>query len=472
MNNFKYIISLGDIDILIYIIKNFIVYIGTYLLFLHILNIRPLLGKKIIVISPLIIILSIIGGFFSYNIDNFSSFLLVFFFLCLINSIFTKTTFGYTVLVTIISLGINYIIAFVSTIISFIPSAIIFPLNDYVSLTLIVFSYIIFLYFIFHIKKINKGFSFLNRGVNNDYFEILILNISISLIFTYLLLNNHNSYFILILVECFIISSIIMFLSIKKSIILYYKHNLLVKDLNETKSELEKKNEEILKLEQENIELNKKNHSIAHKQKALEYKINEIIGNSEFSSELSIANKAKEISDELISSPIEITLPKTGIENIDDMLSFMQSECTKNNIIFELQLNGNIHHMVNRYISKEKLEILLADHIKNAIIAINSSDNINKSILVKLGIFDGIYSVYFYDSGIEFKKETLEPLGKTPITTHKDTGGTGFGFMNTFDTLKEAKASIEINHIGAPSKDNYTKCIIIRFDNKNEVKLK
>ena len=264
------------------------------------------------------------------------------------------------------------------------------------------------------------------------------------------------------------IFSIILIVTIQKLLTLYYKHNLLVKELTDTKAELDKKNEEILNLEKENIELSKKNHSIAHKQKALEYKINEMLGNTAFSSEISIAQKVKEISNEFESSPLEISLPKTEIENIDNMLSFMKSECIKNNIVFELQINGNIYHMINNYVSKEKLEILLADHIKNAIIAINSSDNINRSILVKLGIFDGIYSIYFYDSGIEFEIETLNKLGKAPVTTHKDTGGSGFGFMNTFDTLKEFNASLEIQKLGAPSKDNYTKCIIIKFDNKHE----
>ena len=60
---------------------------------------------------------------------------------------------------------------------------------------------------------------------------------------------------------------------------------------------------------------------------------------------------------------------------------------------------------------------------------------------------------------------------KKPSTTHADEGGTGMGFMNTFDTLKKYKASMEIREIGKPSKDNYTKIIIIKFDQKNEFKI-
>ena len=153
------------------------------------------------------------------------------------------------------------------------------------------------------------------------------------------------------------------------------------------------------------------------------------------------------------------------------MLNFMQSECIKNKIEFELQISGNIHYMVNNLISKEDLEILLADHIKDAIIAINHTDNINKSILVKIGEIGGIYSLYIYDSGIEFEKKTLSKLGKEPITTHANEGGTGMGFMNTFDTLQKYQASFIINELNEPNKDNYTKVLIFKFDKKNESKI-
>ena len=44
--------------------------------------------------------------------------------------------------------------------------------------------------------------------------------------------------------------------------------------------------------------------------------------------------------------------------------------------------------------------------------------------------------------------------------------------MNTFDTLRKCKASLNIEEYNKPNKDNYTKAIIIKFDNKNEFKIK
>ena len=80
--------------------------------------------------------------------------------------------------------------------------------------------------------------------------------------------------------------------------------------------------------------------------------------------------------------------------------------------------------------------------------------------------------IFERDSGIEFEIDTLVNLGTKPITTHKDEDGTGMGFLNTFDTLNKHKASMVIEEIGKPSKDNYTKVIMIKFDNKNEFKIK
>ena len=186
-----------------------------------------------------------------------------------------------------------------------------------------------------------------------------------------------------------------MFITIRKSLQLYYQQKLQQKELEETKEELEKAKQEIDELEKENLNFSKKSHSIAHKQKALEYKLDQLLLNNEIAEELDIKDRIKEISKQIQNEDTTIELVKTNIEEIDDMLKYMQSECEKNKINLELQINGNIHHMVNKFIAKENLEILLADHIKNAIIAINYSENINRSILVKLGLISLKHSLIF-----------------------------------------------------------------------------
>ena len=247
-----------------------------------------------------------------------------------------------------------------------------------------------------------------------------------------------------------------MLITIQKSLQLYYKQQMLIKDLKETKEELEKKNKEIQELENENIEISKKRHTIVHKQKSLERKLEEIIMKSEISTEEAVK--------------VKVRLEKLNSE-IYNKKEVMQIECIKNKIDFTLKITGNIYYMINNLINKEDLETLLADHIKDAIIAINHTENINKSILVRLGDIDGNYGLYIYDSGVEFPKEVLENLGKKPCTTYKNEGGTGMGFMNTFDTLRKCNASLIIEELNEPKEDNYTKIVEIKFDKKNEFKV-
>ena len=373
------------------------------------------------------------------------------------------------IIITLVSISINYIIFYISSTIMYLVCFLLKIKDERITFTFIIITHFLILNKIIKIKRIKNGFSFLYINLDNDYFKIAFFNISSIILFMVLLIINYSKGITENNGIAFIIFSIIMFLTIKKSIETYYKQKLLIQDLNETKKELENKKREIEELETENLRFSKKSHSLAHKQKSLEFKINKLLMNSENAKELGLQDDLKKISEQLNENSKLPQLDKTGITEVDDMLNVMQEECRLNNIDFILQLNGNIYQMTNNYISKEELGILLADHIKDAIIAINHSDNINKSIMVRLGKIEECFAVYIYDSGIEFPKNVLEKLGKIPITTYPDEGGTGMGFMNTFDLIKKCNASLIIESIGKPSKDNYTKVIKIKFDNKNQI---
>ncbi len=401
------------------------------------------------------------------------SMIILIFTISVIFAISTKNKIGYSLCIISISLSISYILYIIITPICYFIIAILRNNdmdNDYLCFSILMIMYTIAVYLFLKVKRFKNGFAFLQKRLKNDYFDVLILNISIIILFLIVILANYQGKITNRMGTALIFFIIIMFIIIQKSLQLYYKQKMLIKDLNETKEELENKKKEVEELEKENLNFSKISHSIAHKQKSLEYKINTLMLNNEAGAEIDLKDRLEDITKELKQETV-IELAKTEIPEIDDMLSYMQSECVKNKIDFQLQLNGNIHHMVNNYIDKDKLEILLADLIKNAIIAINYSENTNKSILVRLGIIEGIYSLYVYDSGIEFEQETLANLGVKPSTTHKDSGGTGMGMMNTFDTLKQCKASMTIHEYGKPSKDNFTKLIQITFDEKNEFKI-
>ena len=383
----------------------------------------------------------------------------------------TKSSFAYALLVTMISMSINYIIFIIAMFVSFAIKIIFGVEAIYVGLILILVVYAELVHLLFLNKRLKKGIIFLQKNIKNEYIDILTLNISVIILFCITILSNYDKLISRRSGVSLIIFSIIMFITIQKSLQLYYKQKLQEREVEEIKEELKNKDKEIEELEKENLKLNKKNHSIAHKQKSLEYELEQMILNNQIVNGNQVKDKIENLSKEMQNETVSIELTKTNIDEIDSMIKYMQSECIKNKIEFELQINGNIHHMVNTYIGKEDLEILIADLIKNAIIAIKHSENINKSILVRLGLIDGFYSLYVYDSGIEFEIETLKNFGIKPSTTHADDGGTGMGLMNTFDTLKKYKASLIIHEYGKPVEDNFTKVIKIIFDNRNEYKI-
>lgn len=454
-------------DIIIYIIKILFIIFFSIISIFKIRNIKQKLSIPLIIC---ICIISIICGLIKSVSNSLNSIMILILLVSIVITKKEKNSMGYAIIITTISLSINYILFFISACVSYIPKKLVNIENNYINLIFIIIIYSLLIHAFFKMGRFKHGIESLQRKFKNEYFDVFILNISITILFITIIMSNYKIKLTGNLIFGLIVSAIIMLITIQKSLELYYKQKLLIQDLEETKKELEDKKLEIEKLEKENLNFSKVSHSIAHKQKSLEHKLNELMLKNETASEIDIRDRINAISKEMQPRQAK-ELSKTDIIEIDDMLKYMQAECINDKIEFELQISGNIYQMINNHIRKEDLEILLADHIKNAIIAINHSDNSNKSILVRLGIIDGCYSLYIYDSGIEFEIDTLEKLGKVPSTTHKESGGTGMGFMNTFDTLKKYNASMIINEYGKPSKDNYTKVLMIKFDKKNEFKI-
>lgn len=461
----------NNVEINISIIKTVFIILCTYYTNFRITNTKLELSFKLLYKYIYIVVIAIICGLIKYGLNYFISLICS---ILIVSIIFSENNNMLNALwTTIISLAINYVISFCTIIISFIVNVIIQINDNYVNLGIIIVSHIALLYNVLKMKRLKYGLSFLKGSKENDYIDILVLNVSVTILVSTIIIVNSSIILARDLAPGLIISVIIMIITIQKTLQLYYKQKLLVQELNETKQELIETKKELKQLEEENLNFSKKSHTLAHRQKSLEHKILELTTKSEISTEEAgeVESKLEEIKKDLYKETAVVELTKTEIVEIDDMLKYMQAECIKNKIGFELQIAGNIHYMTNNLISKEDLEILLADHIKDAIIAINHTDNINRGILVRLGEIDGIYSLYIYDSGVEFEIETLKNLGKEPSTTHADEGGTGMGFMNTFDTLRKYQASLTIKEINNPTKDNYTKVLIFKFDKKGEFQI-
>ena len=335
----------------------------------------------------------------------------------------------------------------------------------------------ILLKYIMNLNRIKNGLSFLQDPIENEYFSLLIMEISAIIIFTYCVFTNSNHEISWNILGMLGVLSIVMVIIIQRTITLYYKQKLLAQNIEEYKAEIASKDAEIKSLSEEKYKISKLNHEFYNRQKALIHKVEEIMNmNTETAEELDLSKQINDLTKEYTDKAKEIKtldkLPITGITEIDDMFKYMQSECKSKNIQFNLQINGNIYYMINNKIAQNKLVTMIGDHLRDAIIAIEFSKNSFKSILAILGENNGLYEFCVFDTGIEFKIDTLLKLGLEPATTHKDSGGTGIGFMTTFETMSETKASLIINEMHEMNNTDYTKSITIRFDGKNAYRIK
>lgn len=459
------------------LIKQFTINILVYLVTFKILNIKITSCRQWVKITSAsvltTIIYAILKKYMAIPFLIIVSFILQNIFL----SFFIKENISIFI-TNLVANAITYIIYTLATIIEILPLTILNINNNFCNFILITLISIILFYIFSKIKRIKNGIKFLRDTKSQEYVEVIAINISIAVIFVYTLFGNYYGNLTRHILISFIILGIIMFVMIQKTLVLYYKQKLLEKTMADYENEIKQKDEEIKALSDEKFKISKINHEFYNRQKALEMTVNEFINNTnmEVGRELAITNKinslSKEYSNKMKSIKQVEKLSLTGIEEIDEMFKYMQSECIKNNIDFKLRIEGNVYPLINNIIEKDRLVTLIGDHLKDAIIAINFSRNKFKSIIAILGIKNNCYEFCICDTGIEFQIETLLKLGLEPVTTHKETGGTGIGFISTFETLKKCNASLIIDEKHEESNNDYTKSVTIKFDGKSQYIIK
>ena len=463
-------------DIFIMIIKNFFINIFTYLTFFKVYK-----NTKVEHIEVKIIIASVMSTILYVTLDQKVAHIFIVFLIYILQIFCLKILTKNENLLTanLVANAIVYIMFTLSGVIEMFIKYFFNIQNHIIDIALIIIIESIAFILFFKIKRFSKGFTFIRDKVNNSYLDIIMVNICVVVIFAYCLFGESDKDTVKQMLIPFCMLSIIMFIMIQKTLTLYYKQKLLARTIDDYKVEIEQKDKKIEELSEEKFKISKLNHEFYNRQKALEQKVNEFIKNKnlnmETAEELSPIKQIQNLSDEYSEKLENIKhlekLSLTEIEEIDDMFKYMQAECKKNNIDFKLQVNGNIHHLINKLIPQDRLVTLIGDHIRDAIIAVNSSNNKFRSIVTFIGIKDNYYEFSVYDTGIEFEIETLVNLGTKPITTHKDTGGTGIGFITTFETLKETKASLIIEEKHKEMDNDYTKAVNIKFDGKGEYRI-
>ncbi|MBR6613761.1 MAG: hypothetical protein IKK84_03240 [Clostridia bacterium] len=458
-----------DIDIITLFIKMLITNNCIYYACNKIVNMKCSF-KLIARFSIINLILTVTYVYFKPIINNILLLLSIYFiFAILINKI-TNKSFLQSLLVMIIAYSISYIALIFGIILGYIPYKIILGNNIVLGtlLTSLVQSALVFSFF--KIKRYKNGFAFLKKRTDNEITDAIVLYISITVVLVAALMSTMYDGMATIvnnLLAVLILLGITMYIMIQRTITMQYKHSLLLKTLEEYKEEIDSKDKEIEKLSQEKFNTSKIRHEFYNRQKALELMVKQNMNGNVDKNEVSenILNIVNELTNEY-SKECEIikglnVLPKTNIVEIDNMFKYMQTECAKNNIDFKLNIQDSLEPLINNYIPKSRLETLLGDHIRDAINAVNKSEKTNKEIMVVLGLKDGVYEICILDNGVEFTIDTLLKLGKEQVTT----GGTGIGFLTTFETLKETKASLVISEL---QDLEYTKSVAFVFNNRCE----
>jgi nitrogen fixation/metabolism regulation signal transduction histidine kinase len=164
----------------------------------------------------------------------------------------------------------------------------------------------------------------------------------------------------------------------------------------------------------------------------------------------------------------DAVLPSTNVKTIDGLFGLFADRFAASDIRFKLTVTGSIVYMTENTIAPGKLETLIGDLLQNALIAVNASDASIRSIMAVIGETGDCYEFTVYDGGVPFEVDTLVRLGTERVTTHAEEGGSGVGFMKTFEIMRECNASLIITEIKSGV---FSKAITIRFDGENQYKI-
>ena len=285
---------------------------------------------------------------------------------------------------------------------------------------------IILTFLFFKIKRFKDGFGFI-KDTKFSKGLILMEVILIITMLVYIMFSIGKD----IIIRRYVFDGIVIGMCIiifltKKFITKHYKLKMKDRTVELLNEQISNQNQTILELKEELSKVHEINHKYNHRISAMEKAVSKLKLNEEFAKENGeiielVENLSKEYKEELESLEIKEHISITGLAGIDNILEYMCQEAKNNNIEFNVETNCGLKDIIN-IVPEGKLETLLADHINDAIIAINSSNNSNKKILTIFDKVNNIYQIKIYDTGIEFNIDTLLNLGKEKITTHKDTG--------------------------------------------------
>ncbi len=315
------------------------------------------------------------------------------------------------------------------------------------------------------IKRLRNGIQFFEKS------EFLGIGLVISgLIVLFSLIGyemNMSEIIVFIVAICIMIVGFGLYLWIKKGITKHYREKQQLKFDIQYREMLEQKEDEIEQLNRSNEYLSKIVHRDNHLMSSLSTAIDTYKKtNSDDDKERLLDEMQTLINErgELIQTELKESklFPSTGNNLIDSTINEFYIKAAAHGIDFDISVSATVDEVIGKYISQTDLHTLICDHIKDAIIAVDAKNENNGKILVELSMENDNYTITIFDSGVDFEIDTLAKLGKERVTTHADNGGSGIGFMTTFETLRKSYASLIITEFA--NKTPFSKSVSIRFD--------
>lgn len=330
------------------------------------------------------------------------------------------------------------------------------------------FTSVLCVYFL-SIKRFRRGLQFFHNQ-NKLGLGLLISSFVMLLKILDLKDNRENDYFFVLAVFGIAVAGVGLYIWIQRSITARYREYLQSQSEEHYKEQLEERDKEIEKQRQSNEFLAK----IVHRDNHLMNSWNTAIDayqNADDNAEKSdlfheIQTMIKERG-ELIDREQRETklLPSTGSLLIDSTINDLFIKAAAHGIDFDMAASAPVSEIIGKYISQTDLQTLLSDHIKDAVIAVEARGDGSGKILLDLSMQNDNYCITIYDNGVAFEPDTLSKLGMERVTTHAESGGSGIGFMTTFETLKKAYASLILTEFDSTMP--FTKSVAFRFDGES-----
>lgn len=321
---------------------------------------------------------------------------------------------------------------------------------------------------LFHTRRLSRGLPFL-WDLGSSYTGTFI-SISILTAVSFLSLNNDIHFIYFVLIFSIVIWGIALLFWWKERITKKYLDQVNARTAQEFEETISAKDSEIAYLREQNNALAKMIHKDNKLIPAMEYSVQKLFRSAESSENISFREEALKLLKELeqifqdrsgLLRDYELTgkqLPPTGIVSVDILLAYMLQKSAKQNISFDVIIPEDIQSMTER-INCEDLRTLLADLLENALIAVSESEQ--RKVLLIIENKDGVYTVDVYDSGPSFSLEVLSNFGSRPVTTHKNSGGSGIGLMTISELCTKYHAVFAVEDLTENS--SYRKKVSVRF---------